>query len=87
MVYIMIPIQGNIKHLFIQNTKIPYNLSTIYILYGKLSIYNFGNSTLSAPCILDDPNDKYLLDPVQNGYFSWISLTWPSYCHSNRGSC
>ena len=27
--------------------------------------------------ILDDPNDKYLLDQVQDGYLSWISLTWP----------
>ena len=26
--------------------------------------------------ILDDPNDKHLLD--QDGYLSWISLTWPS---------
>ena len=25
--------------------------------------------------ILDDPNDKYLLDQVQDGYLSWISLT------------
>ena len=28
--------------------------------------------------ILDDPNDKYLLDQIQDGYLSWISLTWPS---------
>ena len=34
--------------------------------------------------ILDDPNDKYLLDQVQDGYLSWISLTWPSNWHSNR---
>ena len=32
--------------------------------------------------ILDDPNDKYLLDQVQNGYLSWISLTWPSNQYS-----
>ena len=27
---------------------------------------------------LDDPNDKYLLDQVQDGSLSWIILTWPS---------
>ena len=36
--------------------------------------------------ILDDPNDKYLLDQVQDGYLSWISLTWPSNWHSKIGS-
>ena len=37
--------------------------------------------------ILNDPNDKYLLDQVQDGYWSWISLTGPSNWYSKIGSC
>ena len=36
--------------------------------------------------IIDDPNDKYLLDQVQDGYMSWNSLTWPSNRPSKIGS-
>ena len=35
--------------------------------------------------ILEDVNDKYLLDQVQDGSLSWISLTWPSTWLSKVG--